>query len=291
MRAVQRTVDADPAPSEATDGLQLFLGHIAKIDLLTPAREVALAKRIEGGDCGARQEMVEANLRLVVWIAKKYRNQGLPFLDLVQEGTIGLLRAVEKFDHRKGLKFSTYATWWIRQSMSRALANTGRTIRMPVHVIAKLNKVLSVQRTLFAEHGREPSSAEIARELELTPGDVEEIRRFAQTPVSLETPAGEGNETEFGRLLADESRPPPDEQVETSLREETLARLLDTLAARERRILEMRFGLNGERPHTLDEVGRTFNVSRERIRQIENHTLKKLGALAGARSLSQPKER
>jgi RNA polymerase primary sigma factor len=293
MPALQRTVDADPSPGEdesfgamSKDGLQLFLSDIAKIDLLTPAQEVALAKRIERGDRSARQEMVEANLRLVVSIAKAYRNQGLPFLDLIQEGTIGLVRAAEKFDHRKGFKFSTYATWWIRQAVARALADKARTIRMPVHVVEKLNRVVRVQRRLYAEHGREPSSAEIARELELTPENVDQICRIAQTPVSLEKPAGDANGSEFGHLLADESRPPPDEQLETSFREETLSRLLDTLAARERRILEMRYGLNAEHPCTLDEVGRTFKVSRERIRQIENHALKKLGALAGSRSLS-----
>ncbi len=279
-------VEAVPDAREvSTDALQLFLKDIGKVDLLTAAQEVELAKRIERGDHRAKQEMVEANLRLVVSIAKRYRNQGLPFLDLIQEGTIGLVRAAEKFDHRKGFKFSTYATWWIRQAVARALADKARTIRMPVHVVEKLNKIVRSERKLRAELGREPLSEEIAKELDLTVDEVEHIRRSAQVPVSLEKPVGDDEESEFGHFLTDETQPLPEEAVEETLRKDTLRRILSMLSQRERRVLEMRYGLNGERPRTLDEVGRTFNVTRERIRQIENQTLKKLRALADAQRL------
>jgi RNA polymerase primary sigma factor len=269
----------------STDALQLFLKDIGKVDLLTAAQEVELAKRIERGDHMAKQEMVEANLRLVVSIAKRYRNQGLPFLDLIQEGTIGLVRAAEKFDYRKGFKFSTYATWWIRQAVARALADKARTIRMPVHVVEKLNKIVRSERKLRAELGREPMSIEIAHDLDLTLEEVEQIRRSAQTPVSLEKPVGDDDESEFGHFLTDETLPLPDEAAETSLRKESLLKILATLSARERRVLELRYGLDGQHPRTLDEVGRTFNVTRERIRQIENQSLKKLRALAEAHAL------
>jgi RNA polymerase primary sigma factor len=266
----------------STDALQLFLKDIGKVDLLTAAQEVELAKRIERGDHGAKQEMVEANLRLVVSIAKKYRNQGLPFLDLIQEGTIGLVRAAEKFDYRKGFKFSTYATWWIRQAVARALADKARTIRMPVHVVEKLNKIVRSERKLRAELGREPTAAEIGRDLDLTADEVEHIRRSAQTPVSLEKPVGDEDESEFGHFITDENLPLPDEEAEITLRKETLRKILGTLSSRERQVLELRYGLDGQHPRTLDEVGRTFNVTRERIRQIENQSLKKLRALADA---------
>ena len=278
----------DEEPREvSTDALQLFLKDIGKVDLLTAAQEVELAKRIERGDHGAKQAMVEANLRLVVSIAKKYRNQGLPFLDLIQEGTIGLVRAAEKFDYRKGFKFSTYATWWIRQAVARALADKARTIRMPVHVVEKLNKIVRSERKLRAEFGREPSSAEIAFDVDLTAEEVEQIRRSAQTPVSLEKPVGDEEESEFGHFLQDESVPLPDEAAEVTLRKEALQRILGTLSHRERRVLELRYGLDGQHPRTLDEVGRTFNVTRERIRQIENQSLKKLRALAEAAKLRE----
>jgi RNA polymerase primary sigma factor len=280
----------DEVPQEeprevSTDALQLFLKDIGRVDLLTAAQEVELAKRIERGDHGAKQEMVEANLRLVVSIAKKYRNQGLPFLDLIQEGTIGLVRAAEKFDYRKGFKFSTYATWWIRQAVARALADKARTIRMPVHVVEKLNKIVRAERKLRAEFGREPSSGEIGRELELTVEEVDHIRRSAQTPVSLEKPVGDEDESEFGHFLTDENQELPDEAAEVTLRKETLRRILGTLSSRERQVLELRYGLDGQHPRTLDEVGRTFNVTRERIRQIENRSLKKLRALADSQKL------
>src|SRR5438874_1052876 len=269
----------------STDSLQLFLKDVGKVELLTAAQEVELAKRIERGDHRAKQEMVEANLRLVVSIAKKYRNQGLPFLDLIQEGTIGLVRAAEKFDHRKGFKFSTYATWWIRQAVARALADKARTIRMPVHIVEKLNKIARTERKLRAELGREPFSWEIGDELELDATEVESIRRSSQPPVSLEKPVGDDEESEFGHFLTDENEALPDEVAEVELRKAALRRVLGSLSPRERRVLELRYGLDGEHPRTLDEVGRTFNVTRERIRQIENQSLKKLRALAEAQSL------
>jgi RNA polymerase primary sigma factor len=285
--AAEEETPAEEAREVSTDALQLFLKDIGKVDLLTAAQEVELAKRIERGDHRAKQQMVEANLRLVVSIAKKYRNQGLPFLDLIQEGTIGLVRAAEKFDHRKGFKFSTYATWWIRQAVARALADKARTIRMPVHVVEKLNKIVRAERKLRAEYGREPSSFEISIELDLSPDEVEQIRRSAQTPVSLEKPVGDEEESEFGHFLTDESAPLPDEAAEVTLRKETLKKILGSLSPRERRVLELRYGLDGQHPRTLDEVGRTFNVTRERIRQIENQSLKKLRALADAQKLRE----
>ena len=230
------------------DSLQLFLKDIGKVNLLTAAQEVELAKRIERGDHRAKQEMVEANLRLVVSIAKRYRNQGLPFLDLIQEGTIGLVRAAEKFDYRKGFKFSTYATWWIRQAVARALADKGRTIRMPVHVVEKLNKILRTERKLRAERGREPTSLEIAQDLDMSVEEVESIRRTAQAPVSLEKPVGDDDDSEFGHFIEDDSEPLPDDVADQTLRNEALTRVLGMLADRERRILELRYGLNGEAP-------------------------------------------
>jgi RNA polymerase primary sigma factor len=269
----------------STDALQLFLKDIGKVELLTAAEEVEIAKRIERGDHRAKQEMVEANLRLVVSIAKRYRNQGLPFLDLIQEGTIGLVRAAEKFDWRKGYKFSTYATWWIRQAVARALADKGRTIRMPVHVVEKLNKIVRSERKLRGELCREPTPVEIARDVDLPLDEVEQILRTSQAPVSLEKPVGDDEESEFGHFLTDEHAPLPDEAADTTLRRELLRSVLGTLSLRERRVLELRYGLDGEQPRTLDEVGRTFNVTRERIRQIENQSLKKLRALAETGSL------
>jgi RNA polymerase primary sigma factor len=279
-------LEALPAPDTSADSLQLFLKGIGQVPLLTAAQEVTLAKRIERGDHRAKQEMVEANLRLVVSIAKRHRNQGLPFLDLIQEGTIGLIRAAEKFDWRKGYKFSTYATWWIRQAVSRSLADKGRTIRIPVHIVEKLNNISRTERNLRLERGRDPSSEEIAFVLEMNVEEVDSIRRAAQTPVSLEKPVGEDASAEFGQLLEDENAPPPDEVADTTLRNEALARCLGSLNYRERRVLELRFGLNGEQPRTLDEIGAEFQVTRERIRQIENQSLKRLRALAGAQQLS-----
>src|SRR5262245_7365175 len=280
--AEEPEVEAEPEPEITTDALQLFLKDIGRVPLLTAAQEVELAKRIERGEHAAKQAMVEANLRLVVSIAKRYRNQGLPFLDLIQEGTIGLVRAAEKFDYRKGFKFSTYATWWIRQAVARAIADKGRTIRMPVHVVEKLNRIMRSERKLRAELGREPVTDEIARDVEMTTDEVEQIRRSAQVPVSLEKPVGDDDESEFGHFLADESAPLPDELAETTLQRAALRSILGALSERERVVLELRYGLDGQQPRTLDEVGRAFNVTRERIRQIEHQGLKKLRALADA---------
>jgi RNA polymerase primary sigma factor len=291
---VELVDDADVAPAvslaiderdTSIDSLALFLREIGRIKLLTAAQEVELAKRIERGDHSAKQHMVEANLRLVVSIAKNYRNQGLPFLDLIQEGTIGLVRAAEKFDHRRGYKFSTYATWWIRQAVARALADKGRTIRMPVHVVEKLNRIVRTERSLNAKLGRDPSSAEIAEALELPIEEVDQIRRAAQTPISLERPVGAEDDSEFGALLADPSQESPEEIAAGTIRIETLRRVLLTLSYRERRVLELRYGLDGQPPRTLDEVGRTFRVTRERVRQIETQSLRKLQALSEAQQL------
>jgi RNA polymerase primary sigma factor len=268
------------------DGLQAFLSDIGKVDLLTAAQEVELAKRIERGDHAAKQEMVEANLRLVVSIAKRYRNQGLSFLDLIQEGTIGLVRAAEKFDHRKGFKFSTYATWWIRQAVARALADKGRTIRMPVHVVEKLNKIVRSQRKLRGELGREPTPAEVAGDADFSLDEVERILRSAQTPVSLEQPVGEGEAAEFGHLLAD-SGPLPEDVADDNSRLRVLTESLATLGLRERRVLELRYGLDGREPATLDDLGRVFGVTRERIRQIEKNSLQKLSTLAELKDLRE----
>jgi RNA polymerase primary sigma factor len=267
------------------DSVQLFMRDIGKTPLLTAAQETVLAKRIERGDQTANEEMVAANLRLVVSIAKRYRNQGLPFMDLVQEGTIGLMRATQKFDWRKGFKFSTYATWWIRQAVSRALADKARTIRMPVHIVEKLTKITGTEHRLRAESGRQPSSDEIAFELDMTAEEVESIRGMAQMPISLETPVGDEGGMEFGQFIEDEHTASPDNAVGEMLRLETLARCLETLVYRERRVLELRFGLNGEQPHTLEEVGLVFEVTRERIRQIEATVLKKLRSLIESQSL------
>jgi len=269
----------------STDTLQLFLKDIGRVPLLTAAQEIELAKRIEKGDQRAKQHMIEANLRLVVSIAKNYRNQGLPFLDLIQEGTIGLVRASEKFDYRKGYKFSTYATWWIRQAVARALADKGRTIRMPVHVVEKLNKVARIERRLLAELGRDPSIEELSEASEVSVADIEYIRRSAQAPISLEKPVGEEDESTFGDFIQDTVGPRPDEAAEIVLQREALQSILGMLSYRERRVLELRYGLDGHDPRTLDEVGRAFNVTRERIRQIENQSLRKLQAMAAAQGM------
>ena len=269
------------------DPLQLFLEAVGKVDLLTAAQEVQLAKRIERGDHRAKQEMVEANLRLVVSIAKRYRGQGLPFLDLIQEGTFGLARAAEKFDHRRGFKFSTYATWWIRQAVARALMDKVRTIRMPVHVVEKLNRILRSERRLRAELYREPTAAEIAKDAELPLEEVERILRSAQAPVSLEAPVGGEEEAEFGHFLADTNMPLPEDAAESASRTTALRNCLDSLGDRQREVLELRYGLDGGRPHTLEEVSVLFSVTSERVRQIESRSLRKLGALAEAQELRQ----
>src|ERR671930_337233 len=267
------------------DSLRLYLREIGKVPLLTADQEVYLAKRIERGDMGAKTQMIEANLRLVVSIAKGYLGRGLSFLDLIQEGSLGLIRAVEKFDYRRGYKFSTYATWWIRQAVTRAIADKGRTIRIPVHMVEKLNKVVHVERQLVQALGREPSPEEIAAELECSVREVRDILRMSQQPISLEKPIGEEEESELGDFVEDQTAESPFEIASENLRKENVHRALAALPQREREVIEMRFGLTGERPRTLEEVGQAFNVTRERIRQIENHTLKKLEALPEAQRL------
>jgi RNA polymerase primary sigma factor len=276
-------IDLTVEPS--LDSLRLYLRSIGRVPLLTAEQEVSLAKRIERGDMSAKQHMVEANLRLVVSIAKGYLGRGLTFLDLIQEGSLGLIRAVEKFDYRRGYKFSTYATWWIRQAVTRAIADKGRTIRIPVHMVEKLNKVVHVERQLVQSLGREPTPEEIAHELDCSSREVRDILRMSQQPISLEKPIGEEEESELGDFVEDQTAESPYELAAENLRRDNVRRALQALPKREREVIEMRFGLTGGRPRTLEEVGRAFNVTRERIRQIENHTLKKLESLPEAQRL------
>ena len=281
----RKKVEVDLTVEPSLDSLRLYLRAIGKVSLLTAEQEVLLARRIERGDMLAKQQMIEANLRLVVSIAKSYLGRGLTFLDLIQEGSMGLIRAVEKFDYRRGYKFSTYATWWIRQAVTRAIADKGRTIRIPVHMVEKLNKVVHVERQLIQQLGREPTPDEIAAELEVNVREVRDVLRMAQQPVSLEKPVGEEDDSALGDFVEDQTAESPFELASERLRRENLRRALAALPAREREVIEMRFGLTGERPYTLEEVGKAFNVTRERIRQIENHTLKKLEALPEAQRL------
>jgi RNA polymerase primary sigma factor len=267
------------------DSLRLYLREIGKVNLLTADQEVTLAKRIERGDMGAKTAMIEANLRLVVSIAKGYLGRGLSFLDLIQEGSLGLIRAVEKFDYRKGYKFSTYATWWIRQAVTRAIADKARTIRIPVHMVEKLNKVVHIERQLVQRLGREPSPEEIAEELEMTTEEVREILRMSQLPVSLEKPIGEEEDSSLGDFVEDEAAESPFDTAQLLLRREDVVNALSALPRREREVIELRYGLLGGEPRTLEEVGRAFGVTRERIRQIENNTLKKLEHLPEAQAL------
>jgi RNA polymerase primary sigma factor len=285
-KRTRRRAPLDLKPEGTTDALQLFLKGIGKARLLSAQEEVDLAKRIERGSCDAKQKLVESNLRLVVSIAKNYRNQGLPFLDLIQEGTIGLVRATEKFDYRKGFKFSTYATWWIRQAVARALADKARTIRIPVHIVEKLNKIGRVERKLVTALGREPTPGEIAEVTGIDPEEVDSIKRSAQAPISLEKPVGDEENSEFGQFIADEQAESPYERAVEILTNEALRDALENLSYRERRVLELRYGIGGEHPRTLEEVGRTFNVTRERIRQIESQALKKLQNLREVQKLS-----
>ena len=277
------TIDLTVEPS--LDSLRLYLRSIGQVELLTAGEEVSLAKRIERGDMSAKQHMVEANLRLVVSIAKGYLGRGLTFLDLIQEGSLGLIRAVEKFDYRRGYKFSTYATWWIRQAVTRAIADKARTIRIPVHMVEKLNKVVHVERQLVQEFGREPEAEEIALELGWTGREVKDIRRIAQLPMSLEKPIGEEEDSELGDFVEDESIASPFETASENLRRDNVGSALNALPQREREVIEMRYGLQGHQARTLEEVGRAFGVTRERIRQIENSTLKKLECLPEAQRL------
>jgi RNA polymerase primary sigma factor len=279
----KQEIDLTVEPS--LDSLRLYLRSIGRVPLLTAAEEVSLAKRIERGDMDAKTHMVEANLRLVVSIAKGYLGRGLTFLDLIQEGSLGLIRAVEKFDYRRGYKFSTYATWWIRQAVTRAIADKGRTIRIPVHMVEKLNKVVHVERQLVQSLGREPTPEEIAAEMESTAREVRDILRMSQQPISLEKPIGDEEESELGDFVEDQTAESPFELASENLRRDNVRKALAALPQREREVIEMRFGLTGGRPRTLEEVGRAFNVTRERIRQIENHTLKKLESLPEAQRL------
>ena len=281
----RRAVELDLTVEPTLDSLRLYLRSIGRVELLTAGQEVALARRIERGDMIAKQHMIEANLRLVVSIAKSYLGRGLTFLDLIQEGSMGLIRAVEKFDYRRGYKFSTYATWWIRQAVTRAIADKGRTIRIPVHMVEKLNKVVHVERQLVQELGREPTASEIATELEITVREVRDVWRMAQQPISLEKPVGDEDDSSLGDFVEDTTAESPFELASERLRRENLRRALAALPEREREVIELRFGLTGGRPLTLEEVGRAFNVTRERIRQIESHTLKKLEALPEAQRL------
>jgi RNA polymerase primary sigma factor len=277
--------ELDLTVEPSLDSLRLYLRSIGQVDLLTASQEVELAKRIERGDMLAKRQMVEANLRLVVSIAKGYLGRGLSFLDLIQEGSLGLIRAVEKFDYRRGYKFSTYATWWIRQAVTRAIADKARTIRIPVHMVEKLNRVAHVERQLVQKLGREPEPVEIAEELRWPVSDVRDIIRVSQLPVSLEKPVGDEDESELGDFVADDAVLEPFEEASEHLQKEGVRRALDALPERERQVIELRYGLSGAEPLTLEEVGRTFGVTRERIRQIENNTLKKLKRLPEAQML------
>ncbi len=282
-----RRVETDGGFDTSLDSLRLYLRSIGRVPLLSAADEVTLAKRIERGDVAAKQHMVEANLRLVVSIAKGYMGRGLTFLDLIQEGSLGLIRAVEKFDYRRGYKFSTYATWWIRQAVTRAIADKARTIRIPVHMAEKLNRVIHAERQLIQQLGREPTPAEIATELEMPSGEVREILRMAQQPISLEKPVGEEDDSALADFVEDIAAESPFERASESLRRESVGRVLAVLPRREREVLEMRYGITGGRSRTLEEVGRAFNITRERVRQIENRTLKKLQTLPEAQLLRE----
>ncbi|MDD3520675.1 MAG: RNA polymerase sigma factor RpoD [Actinomycetota bacterium] len=262
--------------SPTNDPVRMYLKEIGKVRLLTAAEEVQLAKRIEKGDMVAKRRLVEANLRLVVSIAKKYVGRGMLFLDLIQEGNLGLIRAVEKFDYKKGYKFSTYATWWIRQAITRAIADQARTIRIPVHMVETINKLIRVQRQLLQRLGREPNPEEIAEQMEITSDKVREIMKISQEPVSLETPIGEEEDSHLGDFIEDQEVEAPSDAASFTMLQEQLQMVLNTLNDRERKVIQLRFGLNDGHPRTLEEVGREFGVTRERIRQIESKTLSKL---------------
>ncbi|MBM7584709.1 RNA polymerase primary sigma factor [Bacillus pakistanensis] len=265
-----------PPGVKINDPVRMYLKEIGRVDLLSAEEEISLATRIEEGDEEAKRRLAEANLRLVVSIAKRYVGRGMLFLDLIQEGNMGLIKAVEKFDYRKGFKFSTYATWWIRQAITRAIADQARTIRIPVHMVETINKLIRVQRQLLQDLGREPSPEEIAEEMDLTPEKVREILKIAQEPVSLETPIGEEDDSHLGDFIEDAEAQSPSEHAAYELLKEQLEDVLDTLTDREENVLRLRFGLDDGRTRTLEEVGKVFGVTRERIRQIEAKALRKL---------------
>ena len=277
----------------ADDAVRSYLKSIGRVKLLTKEDEVRLAKRIEQNDMSAKNALIEANLRLVVSIAKRYTGRGLTLLDLIQEGNLGLIRAVEKFDWRRGFKFSTYATWWIRQGITRALADQSRTIRIPVHMVETMNRVTRTSRELTVQLGREPTAEEIAATLSADPKTaitaerVEEVRRYGRSPISLETPIGEEGDTELGQLIEDVNAVSPDEAVADQMLKEQVEKVLDSLEGREERVLRLRFGLDDGRPRTLEEVGSEFGLTRERIRQIEAHALRKLRHPSRSRKLRE----
>ena len=267
------------------DPVRMYLKEIGNVPLLSGDEEVELAKRVEQGDEEAKKKLTEANLRLVVSIAKKYVGRGMPFLDLIQEGNLGLIKAVEKFDYHKGYKFSTYATWWIRQAITRAIADQARTIRIPVHMVETINKLIRVSRQLLQELGREPLPEEIAKELDMPVERVREILKISQEPVSLETPIGEEEDSHLGDFIQDDNVPVPAEAAAQTLIKEQLDEVLDTLTEREQKVLRLRFGMNDGRARTLEEVGKEFDVTRERIRQIEAKALRKLRHPSRSRKL------
>ena len=267
------------------DPVRMYLKEIGKVPLLSAEEEIELAKRMENGDQAAKKRLAEANLRLVVSIAKRYVGRGMLFLDLIQEGNLGLIKAVEKFDYTKGYKFSTYATWWIRQAITRAIADQARTIRIPVHMVETINKLIRVSRQLLQELGREPTPEEIAEELDMPVERVREILKISQEPVSLETPIGEEEDSHLGDFIQDDNVPVPAEAAAATLLKEQLDEVLDTLTEREQKVLRLRFGMNDGRARTLEEVGKEFDVTRERIRQIEAKALRKLRHPSRSRKL------